>query len=60
MSEQWVTMYLYQRELLECTKCRVYLKDQEVYMYVNADRVEDILCEKCWKAQQEKREVNVH
>ena len=49
MSEQWVTMYLYQEELLECTKCRMLLKDQEVYMYVNADRVEDILCEKCWK-----------
>ena len=54
MVEEWLTFRINKEELLQCDRCSGWLRNQEVYVYVNVDReLEEVLCENCWKIVQE-------
>jgi len=48
--EKWVTLAVFETEVLVCDACDTQIINQVAYMYVNSDNdVEEVLCERCWK-----------
>jgi hypothetical protein len=56
MSEKWVLYYLYEDEMLRCTSCSRYLRGQTVHFYIVDDRIDEVMCDMCWKKNQ--KEIN--
>lgn len=54
--EEWVTLYLYGTQNLECCMCRKPFMHQIAHMYKNTDyEIEEVLCEKCWEKEKQKK-----
>lgn len=56
MSEKWVLFLLYADEMLECTTCSRYLRRRTVHLYIVDDRIDEVMCDMCWKKNQ--KEIN--